>query len=59
MTQVNKVKLKTGTRTPLAKEFGVSVTSISLAVNGVTNSELAKKIRIAAVRMGGDPIYSK
>ena len=58
MQQINKVKIKTGTRQTLADTFNVSVTSISLALNGVTNSELAKKIRKAAVELGGDPIYS-
>ena len=58
MRQINKVKLKSGTRQKLADTFGVSVTSVSLSVNGVVNSELAKKIRKAAVELGGDPIYS-
>ena len=38
---VNKVKIKTGTRGKIAETFGVSVTTVSLAVGGITKSELA------------------
>ena len=54
-----KVKIKSGTREQIAKAFGVTVTTVSLAVNGVTKSELADKIKKYAVTLGGDPIYSE
>lgn len=56
--EIKKVSLKYGTRYKLAKLFKVSVTTITLAVTGRTNSDLARKIRIAAVEMGGYPIYN-
>ena len=56
--EIKKVSLKYGTRYKLAKLFKVSVTTVSLAVTGQTDSDLARKIRIAAVEMGGDPIYN-
>lgn len=55
--KINKVKIKVGTRQKLADTFSVSVTTVSLAVGGVTQSKLADKIRLAAVEAGGDPIY--
>jgi hypothetical protein len=57
--KINKVKMKVGTRQKIADIFNVSVTTVSLAASGVTQSELADKIRIAAVEAGGDPIYEK
>ncbi len=57
MKQVKKVNIKYGTGETLSKVFRVSRESISKAVNGKTNSDLAKKIRQAAVNLGGDPIY--
>ncbi|MDR0606556.1 MAG: hypothetical protein LBG80_19980 [Bacteroidales bacterium] len=56
--RINKVKIKRGTSRELARLFKVSTVTVSLAVNGVNNSELAQKIRKAAVEMGGDAIYS-
>lgn len=46
-----------GTGRKLSRTFGVSVVTISSALNGRTNSTLAHKIRKAAVDCGGDPIY--
>jgi hypothetical protein len=57
MKQVKKVNAKYGTGETLQKMFKVSRESISKAVNGRTNSDLAKKIRKMAVELGGDPIY--
>jgi hypothetical protein len=57
MEQVKKVNPKYGTGEKLQKIFKVSGTSISLALNGKTNSDLARKIRQAAINLGGDPIY--
>ena len=57
MKQVKKVNPKYGTGAQLQKAFRVSGTSISKALNGKTNSDLAKKIRQAAINLGGDPIY--
>ncbi len=59
MKEINKVKIKTGTRQQIADMFNVSVTTVSLALNGVTNSKLAKEIRKVAVELGGDPIMNK
>jgi hypothetical protein len=57
MVQVKKVNPKYGTGGELRKRFKVSGVSISKALNGKTNSDLAKKIRGAAIELGGDPIY--
>ena len=57
MTGVNKVKIENGTRKKITETFDISVTSVSFALSGKTNSDLTKKIRKAAVEMGGDPIY--
>jgi len=57
MKQVKKVNMKYGTGAILSKMFGVSLESVSKAVNGRTNSTLAKKIRQAAINLGGDAIY--
>jgi len=57
MKQVKKVNAKYGTGEMLQKMFKVSRESISKAINGRTNSDLAQKIRKAAVALGGDPIY--
>jgi DNA-binding LacI/PurR family transcriptional regulator len=37
--------------------FVVNRKTVSFAINGKSNTDLAKKIRKAAVEMGGDPIY--
>ena len=57
MKQVKKVNIKYGTGETLSNAFGVSRKWISHACKGKTNSVLAQKIRIAAINMGGDPIY--
>jgi hypothetical protein len=57
MVQVKKVNPKYGTGAQLRKLFKVSNVSISKALNGKTNSDLAKKIRQAAINLGGDAIY--
>jgi len=59
MKQVKKVNPKYGTSEGLAKMFNVSRESISKALNGKTNSDLAKKIRQAAIHLGGDAIYTE
>ncbi|MCL2040875.1 MAG: hypothetical protein FWG84_02390 [Bacteroidales bacterium] len=59
MRQVKKVNPKYGTGGELKRMFKVSGVSISKALNGKTNSELAKKIRQAAINFGGDPIYEQ
>ena len=56
MKQVKKVKLTSG-GAKLSKAFGVSLVTVSKALNGHVNTELAQKIRMAAINMGGDPIY--
>ena len=59
MEKINKVKIKNGTRKQIADTFGVTVTSVSLACNGVTKKGKSDKIRAYAVELGGDPIYEK
>jgi DNA-binding LacI/PurR family transcriptional regulator len=57
MKELIKVKAKTGTCSEIVKKYGVSIQTVSLALNGKTNSDLARKIRMSAVKLGGDPIY--
>ena len=57
MKQIIQVKLKAGTRPILAEKYKVSVTTVSMAASGYNNSETAQAIRIAAVKLGGKPIY--
>jgi transcriptional regulator with XRE-family HTH domain len=56
--EIKKVKAKYGTGEKLAKMFGLSRESISHALNGKTNTDKSKKIRQAAVKLGGDAIYN-
>jgi len=55
--EIKKVKVKYGTSEKLASAFRVTTRSVGNALNGRTNSELAQKIRMAAINFGGDPIY--
>ena len=57
MKQVKKVNPKYGTGEKLQKMFGVSSVSVSKALNGRVDTERARRIRQAAIEMGGDPIY--
>jgi hypothetical protein len=57
MEHVKKVNPKHGTCAQLRKMFGLSKVSISKALNGKINTDRAKKIRQAAINLGGDPIY--
>jgi transcriptional regulator with XRE-family HTH domain len=57
MEQVRKVNPKQGTSLQLSKIFGVSKVTVSKALNGRNNSDLARRIRQAAIIKGGDPIY--
>ncbi len=52
-----RVKTRRGDGIRLAKLFGVTTVFVSQSVNGSKNSELAKKIREMAVKIGGDGIY--
>jgi len=52
-----RVKTQKGTGKKLAGIFKVSVQTVSYAINGKNNSDIARKIRKAAVELGGDPIY--
>ncbi|MCL2290857.1 MAG: hypothetical protein FWC34_09195 [Bacteroidetes bacterium] len=56
-TEITKVKVKYGTSEQLAKAFRVTTRSVGNALSGRSNSEIARKIRVAAVKAGGDPIY--
>ena len=55
--EIKKVKIKNGTREDLAKIFGVTIRTVSNSLSGKSNTERSRKIRKAAVEMGGDPIY--
>ena len=57
MKQVKKVKPKYGTGKTLQEMFNLSKVSISFALQGRINTERAKRIRQAAINLGGDPIY--
>ena len=59
MKQVKKVNPKYGTCKKLKEVFEVSAVTISKALNGRSDSNTAKKIRQAAIEMGGDPIYGR
>ena len=52
-----RVRPKYGTSKRLAKAFGVTPEFFSVACAGKSNTELARKIRMAALNAGGDPIY--
>lgn len=47
-----------GGRKQLALEFGVSLPTVRAALNGITKSELAERIRTRALECGGE-IYQK
>ena len=55
---LRKVKVKHGSSCQVAKLFHVHKKTVSFAVNGKSDTDLAKKIRKAAMEMGGDPIYN-
>jgi hypothetical protein len=57
MEQVKKVNPKHGTCAQLHRMFGLSKVSISKALNGKVNTDRARKVRQAALNLGGDPIY--
>jgi transcriptional antiterminator len=57
-TEIKRVKTKYGTCKQLAVMFKVTTRTISNAISGTSNTPIAKKIRIAAVKMGGDAIYN-
>lgn len=57
--EIKKVKAVYGSCLKIAEIFGVTTKTVSHALNGKSNNELAKKIRITAIKMGGDPIYYK
>lgn len=55
---IKKVRVLYGTRSKIAGLFHVTPKTVSHALSGKCNNELAQKIRIAAVELGGDPIYN-
>jgi hypothetical protein len=55
--EIKKVKIKHGTAGKLAEIFNVTIQTVNNATSGRWSSELSRKIRKAAVEMGGDPIY--
>ncbi len=54
---IYKVKSVHGTGLLLAKMFQVNKKTVSFALNGHSDTELARLIRKTAVDMGGYPIY--
>ena len=56
--EVKKVKAAHGTGIKIARLFGITTKTVSHALNGKSNTDLAKQIRITAIEMGGDPIYN-
>jgi hypothetical protein len=57
--EINKVKIRMGTRQQLADMFNTSTVNVSMALSGKNNSKLAQEIRKEAVKLGGDPIYRR
>ena len=55
--EIKKVRIKYGTSKELAKIFGVTTRTVNNAIGGKINTTRARKIRKAAVELGGDPIY--
>ncbi|WP_304721238.1 hypothetical protein [uncultured Alistipes sp.] len=53
-----KVLTEHGERKELGKIFGVCQLTIRRALEGRTNTPLAKKIRIAAIKRGGVVVYN-
>lgn len=53
-----KVLTEHGERKELGKIFGVCQLTIRRALEGRTNTTLAKKIRIAAIKRGGVVVYN-
>jgi hypothetical protein len=55
--KVIKVMTPRGMNQKLMKVFNCCSATVSQAIRGAHNSEMAQKIRKVAVEMGGDPIY--
>lgn len=53
VVKMSKVLVESGEKTKLAKLFGVSRLTVLRALNGKTQSDLAKQIRATAVLRGG------
>lgn len=53
-----KVLVEYGERQYLADLFKTSLPTVRAALRGQTNTELAKKIRIAAIKRGGVVVYN-
>ena len=56
--EIVRVRTRRGMGKELSKLFSVTQEFVSRCMSGESNTELAKKIRKAAVRLGGDPIFS-
>lgn len=54
-----RVRPKFGTGRKLAKTLKVTPEFVSVACAGKSNTTLARKIRVAALNAGGDPIYNE
>ena len=55
--KIAKVKMKQGTRGEIAEVFNITPEYVSMICSGKINNETAYKVRVVAVRMGGDAIY--
>ena len=53
VAKMSKVLVESGEKTKIAKLFGVSRLTVLRALNGKTQSDLAKQIRATAVLRGG------
>ncbi len=53
-----KVLVEYGERQYLADLFKTTLPTVRAALRGQTNTELAKKIRIAAIKRGGVVVYN-
>jgi DeoR/GlpR family transcriptional regulator of sugar metabolism len=56
---MGKILVRHGEKMELAKLFGVSTVTVRSALNEVTQSELSKRIRKAAIQRGGAEVKSQ
>lgn len=57
-TDMREILLKHGkSRSEIAKAFGVSAVTVRSALKGRTQSDLARRIRKAAMEKGGKEVY--
>lgn len=54
MAADKRIIMPLGERQKLARDFGVSLPTVRSALNGITGSKLAERIREEALRRGGE-----